>query len=516
MEIQKLNKKFEPDQVLLDTEMNQITSKIDEIIDNFPKESSNVGKFDTNSDGTGEIFNDYINNVATGNKSHAEGEYTISIGNTSHAEGTRSISYGERSHVEGYVTEGERSQISLNITEISGFTLRGTTNVLNYPGVIEINGNYILLSSVTDNKNGTYTYTVDKEITNELVIGDNNIVYQSKGISIGQNSHTEGQESSSVGINSHAEGYSTKSLGGQSHSEGYQSISSGDNSHAEGQQTTASGVSSHSSGYRTTAKGNCSYAGGNSSIANGDNSHAEGFETISDNFAQFSIGRHNKADSNPSSIYNVEKPAFVIGNGTSTSSRADAFRVRFNGNTESDGNYSTPAADYAEFFEWKDGNPEKEDRVGYFVTLVGKSIVKATQSSKYILGIVSSCPGVIGDNPMRWKNKYLTDEWGRPIYEDVEVTYEEVVDGETITKSKVERVFKVNPEYKSDLEYVPRSDRPEWDTIGLMGKLLVRQDGTLIEGDFCRPGENGVATKSDSGYYVMEVLNNKQALIMFR
>ena len=49
-----------------------------------------------------------------------------------------------------------------------------------------------------------------------------------------------------------------------------------------------------------------------------------------------------------------------------------------------------------------------------------------------------------------------------------------------------------------------------------MGKLLVRQDGTLIEGDFCRPGENGVATKSDSGYYVMEVLNNKQALIMFR
>ena len=31
--------------------------------------------------------------------------------------------------------------------------------------------------------------------------------------------------------------------------------------------------------------------------------------------------------------------------------------------------YSTPASDYAEMFEWEDGNPENEDRVGYFVTL---------------------------------------------------------------------------------------------------------------------------------------------------
>ena len=47
---------------------------------------SGVGKVDSNSDGTGEIFNNYENNQASGNYSHAEGSSNKVLGSASHAE----------------------------------------------------------------------------------------------------------------------------------------------------------------------------------------------------------------------------------------------------------------------------------------------------------------------------------------------------------------------------------------------------------------------------------------------
>ncbi|MGM0879377.1 MAG: peptidase G2 autoproteolytic cleavage domain-containing protein, partial [Bacillota bacterium] len=70
-------------------------------------------------------------------------------------------------------------------------------------------------------------------------------------------------------------------------------------------------------------------------------------------------------------------------------------------------------ADYAEMFETTDGNPID---VGYFVTFNGDSsrIRKATSQDTYIVGVTSATPGVIGNSgEMRWKDKFVTDEWGR-------------------------------------------------------------------------------------------------------
>lgn len=51
-----------------------------------------------------ERFNDYTNNIATGNCSHAEGYQTKATGVSSHAEGYRTKATGLRSHAEGSVT----------------------------------------------------------------------------------------------------------------------------------------------------------------------------------------------------------------------------------------------------------------------------------------------------------------------------------------------------------------------------------------------------------------------------
>ena len=119
----------------------------------------------------------------------------------------------------------------------------------------------------------------------------------------------------------------------------------------------------------------------------------------------------------------------------------------------------------------------------------------------------------------------MNDQWGRPIYEDIEVRYTETIsetdeNGEVILKevekTRIDKVRKINPNYDPNQEYIPRENRKEWDAVGLLGKLLVEQDGTLIEGGYCKPITNGIATNSENGFYVMQVLNENQALILFR
>lgn len=70
----------------------------------YPR-ATGVGRIDSASDGTGEIFNDYTgNNSAKGKCSHAEGYKTKATGDSSHAEGTGTEAIGDYSHAEGYLT----------------------------------------------------------------------------------------------------------------------------------------------------------------------------------------------------------------------------------------------------------------------------------------------------------------------------------------------------------------------------------------------------------------------------
>ena len=54
----------------------------------------------------------------------------------------------------------------------------------------------------------------------------------------------------------------------------------------------------------------------------------------------------------------------------------------------------------------------------------------------------------------------------------------------------------INPDYDQEKAYVNRSDRPEWDTVGILGKLYVRDDGTATVNGYVAAGENGIATTS--------------------
>ena len=148
------------------------------------------------------------------------------------------------------------------------------------------------------------------------------------------------------------------------------------------------------------------------------------------------------------------------------------FNLRGDGSGFCDGSWTGGGADYAEYFEWLDGNPTNEDRRGFCVVLVGNKIRQAVTGEEPI-GVISGNPSMVGDSAWnKWNGKYLTDDYGSYIREDYEVTDE---DGVVTTQKR--RIL--NPNYDPNTTYVPRESRPEWDCVGLLGKLRIRNEQVI-------------------------------------
>lgn len=183
---------------------------------------------------------------------------------------------------------------------------------------------------------------------------------------------------------------------------------------------------------------------------------------------------------------------FTIGNGSSSSNRSNGFTLDDSGNGTFAGRVNSSGSDYAEYFEWADGNPDNEDRVGYLVAL-DKDKIRIANSNDDIFGIISGTVAMLGDNfEWQWQGKYLTDDFGRILYDIVDEQNEA---GEVIAKTPVPRL---NPAWNENETYIPRSKRKEWAPVGLLGKLYVRDDGTCQPNDYITVGNNGVATVSPS------------------
>ena len=86
---------------------------------------------------TGEIFNNYQHNVASGNQSHAEGSDTTASGRRSHAEGYDTIASGPNAHSEGASTTA--SGISSH-AEGTGTTASGSQSHAEGGGTMALKG----------------------------------------------------------------------------------------------------------------------------------------------------------------------------------------------------------------------------------------------------------------------------------------------------------------------------------------------------------------------------------------
>ena len=244
--------------------------------------------------GSGEVFNDYTNNIAV-NYAHAEGSNTKASGPASHSEGVDTEASGGNAHAEGYKTKapGSYAHAEGNASEASG----------------------------TDSHAEGHGTLANKH-----------------------SAHAEGRDTEASGDASHAEGYITKATNNYSHSEGSNTTASGSNSHAEGAYTKATHDCSHAEGNRTEAANNNAHAEGYGTIAKGIMSHAEGYNTLAEgayshaggmytearNEAQTALGKYNDNQTNS---------LFEVGNGNGNTSRSNAFEVFKDGHINVNGDY---------------------------------------------------------------------------------------------------------------------------------------------------------------------------------
>jgi hypothetical protein len=130
----------------------------------------------------------------------------------------------------------------------------------------------------------------------------------------------------------------------------------------------------------------------------------------------------------------------------------------------------SPNADYAEVGEWADGNPDKENRLGYFVAIaeVGDNTIKIRKatSTDDVRGVSVYNPAFSGNAS---KNKYGAD-------------------GELL---------------------------PQYNYIGVMGIVKIIDNGRCTVGGRCMPSDDGTAIPSDNnmGYAVLERVDTNHVLI---
>jgi hypothetical protein len=306
--------------------------------------------------------------------------------------------------------------------------------------------------------------------------------------------------------------------------EGANNLSTGYASCASGVNTFAGEEGAHSEGSGSKATNLWSHAQNKSTQATERASTAMGDSTTANNYACMVMGKYNKPLLTGGASNNQIGDAFVIGNGTSSSALSNGFRVNYGGGVYGTQAYNATGADYAEFFEWSDENINKEDRCGYFVTTDGDKIKIAT-TGDYILGVVSANPCIIGNSDEDWLGKYAHDDFGRFIYEDVEEEIEQInEETREVTLVKTGSIIKngrlkLSANYDQTKEYIQRANRPEWDTVGMLGVLAVRDDGSCQVNGYCSVNSSGIAITSEKGmdtYRVISRVNDNIIKIIFK
>lgn len=365
----------------------------------------------------------FFTNVALGLSSHVEGDDNLSLGYVSHVEGSGNITIGYGSHAEG----------NSNRTGLPAWETLGTSNsIISLPSSFGDLSAYFNPGTKVILNGYIHTVSTSNFTTTTNITLTTPFLFVSAGAPLSLYNAGSFMWGKSLPYQALSQG------GGYSHTEGQLTLSLGIASHAEGRETISSGLYSH----------------------------AEGEGTIAYEQAQHVSGRFNN-------ITNSNQ-LFIIGKGTSDSVRSNAFRVDSSGNVYGAGATYNTGADYAEYFESVSGEALP---YGTVVELEGKKIKKCTNPNNAI-GVISSNPTMVGNNEDgtadEWVGKYEKDIWGKYVMEDY--TYEivdSIVSGVTTYKTVTEKRPKLNPNYNPNITYIPRSERPEWNIVGLMGQIKI-------------------------------------------
>ena len=136
------------------------------------------------------------------------------------------------------------------------------------------------------------------------------------------------------------------------------------------------------------------------------------------------------------------------------------FVFHANGVANCSSTWTNGGADLGEMYEWEDGNPDNENRIGKIVTFVpGTDKIKCCGENDIPIGVTkpSETVAFLGRNNMDWYGKELRDEYGSILRNH--------------DNSPV-----INPDYDPKKDYTMRTERKEWAAVGLVGLCVINND----------------------------------------
>jgi len=283
--------------------------------------------------------------TALGYENSAGAVYSTAIGyRATTSTGWWAVAIGERTSATGYsaVSIGRSNNASGNISSAIGYN-----NIASGPGATALGANnqssadYSMALGYNTNATGDYSVSIGRDCNssslNTITIGNGSIATFNEAIAIGYQDTASGnialatgRWTKASGIASFSAGDETKASGQGAFSVGYRTKASGFASIAAGSQSTAQGSYSFATGFKTNASTFGTATFGFQSSGTGRYSIASGYETVSQAYSSVVIGRWNVI-SGSTTAWNLTDPVFVIGNGTSTSTRTNALTVLKNG-----------------------------------------------------------------------------------------------------------------------------------------------------------------------------------------
>ncbi len=314
--------------------------------DFWTKGDINGGATSTDCGGTGAAcFNSPTFHLAASGDSYINGG-NLGIGTTTPTQAL---------DVSGYVRGstglciGSDCRTAWPTSSSSGVTGSGTTNYLTKWSSSSAIGDSIIYDDGTYVGIGTTSPTAGLHLANNDgalftgTLGSGSIPVEGAGTRMmwypGKAAFRVGNATGTEWDNSNV-GYYSVATGAWTEASGVSSVAMGDNNQSTGDYSTSFGFYNEATGNAAFATGSSSNADGSSSATFNSNTDADamyatafGRSTTAESYASLVLGRYNESLGSNTTWVDTD-PLFVVGNGTSTSARSDAFVIYKNGEIE--------------------------------------------------------------------------------------------------------------------------------------------------------------------------------------
>lgn len=157
---------------------------------------------------------------------------------------------------------------------------------------------------------------------------------------------------------------------------------------------------------------------------------------------------------------------------------------------------------YSEMYEWAE--KPAESPYGLFVRFDNDNpdkIIATASASQHLIGVTTIQTVQTSDDPDHWKYAYMCNEVGDKYLKNEKIAvgvkeYDQEREFSYIHTQPYNHYVQVPSKlYKPEVQYIKRSSRPEWVRVNLIGKVIVRDNGKCVPGEYCQPITTGKSKK---------------------